>query len=225
MWFGSYDKRVYCLQGNLEAELPHLTPCMGCHRASAHAQLDGSVTAAVVLHPTRPRTVFVCTTGGSVACVCVVSERVEDDPPPRTLCPTCGKVGEPGPVGALHPLWVRKLGGPVFGTPAVVRGSRRRGRGGGAGPEDGAEVDLVLLLVPCADGSLYCMDTGSGAVQWSYATGAPLFSTPLVLETVGSGGQSVEVGAACSPGFPLNNPQSPAFKLNRTSFPLSPYVR
>ncbi len=64
-------------------------------------------------------------------------------------------------------VWSQQLPAPVFGTPAV------------AGPE--------VLLVPCANGSLYGLDLDGGAVLWTVATGAPLFSSPLVLWRVAAG--------------------------------------
>ena len=181
VWFGSYDKRLYRVAGSgpspprcPPAPQAHAPPSHCGHQPVCSVALDGSVIAAVVLHPRCPDTAFACTTAGTVYCVRAERSCPEQHRP----CPCCGLLDG---VTSLAVTWAAKLGGPVFGSPLLLTGPDAS-LPGPHGPSDRS-----LLLVPCADGSLYGVCGASGAVAWSVACGAPVFSSPVELPDPGPG--------------------------------------
>lgn len=68
--------------------------------------------------------------------------------------------------------WERQLPAPVFSSLSVVTDA------------------LALVLVGCADGSLYALRLASGDVHWRIATHKPVFSSPCVYASRGSSSSS-----------------------------------
>jgi outer membrane protein assembly factor BamB len=108
----------------------------------------------------------------------------------------------------LTVTWTADAGGPVYGAPALVRDTlyvlSRAGRLSviptGA-PASAGHWELGVIgragptpivggvLVAGADGSVRCVDTGTGAVRWTLQTDAPVDVPPLIRD-----GQLVLVG-------------------------------
>lgn len=96
---------------------------------------------------------FFASTKGSVCCVTL--HDTDDDP---------SQADSPQP----KQTWVRQLPAPVFSSLIVAYS---------------VSADQQWLLVGCADGNLYALDTRNGEIQWCVTTHKPIFSSPCVYKS------------------------------------------
>lgn len=96
---------------------------------------------------------FFASTKGSVCCVAL--HDTDHDP---------SQADSPQP----KQTWTRQLPAPIFSSLIVAYS---------------VSADQQWLLVGCADGNLYALDTRNGEIQWRVVTHKPIFSSPCVYES------------------------------------------
>ncbi len=134
------------------------------HRVASEGHASSAVFAGVTLD--EPRGVLVCATlVGRVQALCYSGPR-----DPTELTTDAPRLSPPIRTAPPSLLWEQQLPLPVFGTPAVH-------------PVTGH------ILVPCVDGSLYCLGP-QGSTIWRCALDGPVFSSPLLLVAAAQGDEA-----------------------------------